>query len=408
MTRWPKARLAITAAAILTISILLAGCGTPDESLPNESLPNDNGALLLASMEFSCGAGHFPSAALSGPVGAERAADAPAAALRALVAAPPVAGRPSLPVAGYRLLVSTQTSTEYAAASDQFDTGLAYVRLELGPSGWTLKEFGDCRPQAVFNGLNSATWHFAPDVPFPNRASTRFTALVSEMTCTSGRTADGRVLPPAILASATEILVIFAVRPPPPSANGLEACPAPPPTRVDVTLPQPLGNRPLLDGGISPSCRSPSGDRPDRQSDRYGSDPLTRFLAVAPARAARARAARARPAPASPSLAPPPRRPRSRCPASPARPSARETLRPPLVKMLRFRTAPEITSFLLCPPNPASEFGIRIRMNREAEWGCGTGNAAEQTTDRVRIRESRQDWSWRCTLRIRLPPRAAR
>ena len=237
MTRWPKARLAASAAAILALSILLAGCASPDESLPNDN------ALSLAAMEFSCGAGHFPAAALSGPVGAERAVDPPAAALRALVAAPPVAGRPNLPVAGYRLLVSTQASTEYAAASDQFDTGLAYVRLELGPAGWTSKEFGDCRPQAVFNGLNSATWHLAPDVPFPNKASTRFTALVSETTCTSGRSADGRVLPPAILTSPTEVLVVFAVRPPPPSGNGLEACPAPPPTRIEVTLPEALGDR---------------------------------------------------------------------------------------------------------------------------------------------------------------------
>ena len=60
MPRWPKARLAITVTPILTLSILLAGCASPDESLPN-----DNGALSLAAMEFSCGAGHFPAAALS-------------------------------------------------------------------------------------------------------------------------------------------------------------------------------------------------------------------------------------------------------------------------------------------------------------------------------------------------------
>jgi hypothetical protein len=235
------------AAAILALALVLVGCGSSDESAPTQ-----DAALSLAAMEFSCGAGHFPAAALSGPVGAERAADAPAAALRALVAAPPVAGRPNLPVAGYRLLVSTQTSAEYAAASDQFETGLAHVRLELGPAAWTLTEFGDCRPQAVFNGLNSATWQLAPDVPFPNKASTRFTALVSETTCTSGRSADGRVLPPAILTNPKEVIVIFAVKPPPPSANGLEACPAPPPTRMEVTLPEALGDRPLLDGGVSP------------------------------------------------------------------------------------------------------------------------------------------------------------
>jgi hypothetical protein len=246
--RSPKSRAAKLAGAILTLAVLVAGCALPDASSPTTG----DGTLSVGAMEFSCGAGHFPLAALSGPVGVERAADAPAAALRALVAAPAVVGRPTLPVAGYRLLVSTQTSTEYAAASDQFDTGLAYVRLELGPAGWTLGEFGGCRPQAFFSGLNSATWHLAPDVPFPNHASTRFTALVSETTCTSGRSADGRVLAPAILTSATEVLVIFAVRPPPPSGNGLEACPGPPPTRIEVALPEVLGDRPLLDGGVSP------------------------------------------------------------------------------------------------------------------------------------------------------------
>jgi hypothetical protein len=33
---------------------------------------------------------------------------------------------------------------------------------------------------------------------------------------------------------------------------GLEACPAPPPTRIEVQLGAPLGNRQLLDGGVFP------------------------------------------------------------------------------------------------------------------------------------------------------------
>lgn len=231
---------------LVTVAAIVLGCG----SAPSEPLVDE--AAALAGFQFTCGVEPFPATALSGPVGAEQEANPAAAALRALVAEPPVVGRPVLPKAGYRLLVRNATSAAYAAVSDQFDVGLAYVRLELAAEGWQVTEFGGCRPLAAFQGLNSATWQFAPDVPFPNGGSTSFTALVHETACTSGRSADGRVLPPMILMGATEVLVIFAVRPPPPNPNGLEACPAPPPTRVDVTLPKALGDRALLDGGVSP------------------------------------------------------------------------------------------------------------------------------------------------------------
>jgi hypothetical protein len=227
--------------------LLAVGCGYDTPSTPVE-----NQATALARLQFTCGHDPFPFAALSGPVGAEQAATPQATALRALLAAPPEANRPNLPIVGYRLLAQSADSIQFAAVSDEFGTGLVYVRLELDAVGWTPKEWGGCRPTAVFNGLNAATWQLAPDVPFPNARSISFTALVSEAACTSGRTADDRVLPPAILTSQADVLVIFAVRPPPPSPNGLETCPGPPPTRFEVALPEPLGERTLLDGGVSP------------------------------------------------------------------------------------------------------------------------------------------------------------
>ena len=233
-------------AAILIGATLVAGCGSDAPSPPaNEDV------AALARLQFSCGHDLFPLMALSGPVGAERAATAQAEALRRFLTGPAVPGRPNLPIGGYRLLAEGASSAEYAAVSNEFDTGLAYVRLEHGPAGWIAGQWGACRPQVAFEGLNSATWEFAPDVPFPNRASTHFTALVSETTCTGGVRAEGRVLPPAILTSPTEVLVIFAVRPLPPR-NGLVTCPGPPPTRVEVSLTEPLGERRLLDGGVSP------------------------------------------------------------------------------------------------------------------------------------------------------------
>jgi hypothetical protein len=97
--RSPQRTAAMLAGAILAPALLVAGCASP-----GESLPTDGGLLSLASMEFSCGAGRFPLAALSGPASAERAADAPAAALRSIVTAPAVAGpadptRGGLPIA---------------------------------------------------------------------------------------------------------------------------------------------------------------------------------------------------------------------------------------------------------------------------------------------------------------------
>ena len=233
--RW---RLTLSLVAVMAVGACQSSDPTPEPTL--------DPAEALAAMRFTCGGGSFPAAALSGPLGAERAVTPGAFALRSFLEEPPVAGRPIAPRAGYRLLTESARSAEYIA-------GLAYVRVALGANVWAVEEAGECRPRAAFAGLNGATWTFAPDVPFPTKRSTGFTALVRETECTGGLTADGRVLPPALVAGTAEVLVIFAVQPPPPPPPGQAiGCPAPMPTRVDVTLPGPLGDRRLLDGGVSP------------------------------------------------------------------------------------------------------------------------------------------------------------
>ena len=232
---WRVPGIALALAAI-------AACG----SIAPSAEPTLDPAAALAAMRFTCGGASFPAAALTRPVGAEQADTPAAAALRELLTAPPVAGRPPLPRAGYRLLAASAESSEFGA-------GLAYVRVGLGPTGWAVEESGECRPRTAFEGLNGATWTLAPNVPFPTGRSESFTALVQETECTGGLTADGRVLPPAVLLGSAEVLVIFAVRPPPPPPPGTAVgCPAPRPTRIEVTLPEPLGERRLLDGGVTP------------------------------------------------------------------------------------------------------------------------------------------------------------
>jgi hypothetical protein len=235
-------------ALALLLAALSSACG-PEANPP----PTDDAAAVLATFRFSCGFESFPVEALSGQIGAERADTAPAAALRKALAEPPVPGRPNLPQAGYRLLVSTPDAVEFGGPSNQAEATLTSVRVERSANGWAVVAWGGCTPQADVDGLNAASWQVAPDVPFPNRRTTEVVAMVSETVCMGGETADGRVLPPAVLTSLTEVLIIFAVRPLPAlGAGGTVGCPMPRPTRVSVALPEPLGDRRLLDGGVSP------------------------------------------------------------------------------------------------------------------------------------------------------------
>lgn len=99
------------APVVLFAVLLIAACGPTSQSPP----PTLDPAAALAAMRFTCGGESFPAAALSGPIGAERADTPAAAALRTFLAEPPVAGRPNAPRAGYRLLVESPRSAEFGA-----------------------------------------------------------------------------------------------------------------------------------------------------------------------------------------------------------------------------------------------------------------------------------------------------
>src|SRR5918996_4485353 len=92
-----------------------------------------------------------------------------------------------------------------------------------------------------------ATWALEADADL-GPDTMEFVALVTEVGCASGRSAEGRVLPPDILYGERTITVTFSVEP----LSGDHECPGNPATPVTVTLTQPLRDRRLLDGGLSP------------------------------------------------------------------------------------------------------------------------------------------------------------
>jgi len=82
--------------------------------------------------------------------------------------------------------------------------------------------------------------------PLPSATTIR--ALVRETACASGRTPEGRVDPPEIEVTDASFTVRYWIRKMP----GGQDCQGNAPFPVTLELPEPLGDRQLLDGSASP------------------------------------------------------------------------------------------------------------------------------------------------------------
>ena len=104
-----------------------------------------------------------------------------------------------------------------------------------------------------------ATWTHDPAAEI-GPETTVFTAWVTETECANGESSEGRIIDPEIQLSADSIVVTFRVDP---VSGSAVACPGNPPTPVTVRLPEPLGDRALLDGGRMPPQEPPTCANPE-------------------------------------------------------------------------------------------------------------------------------------------------
>jgi len=229
------------AALVGLVGLVAGACGQP--AIP----PTRPEPTLSADLSFSCGEDVFPAAALTSPEGAEAADAPPAAALRRYLRSGAPAAE-DLPLGGYRILRADDARVLFATSG--LSGGMLVLEARNESEVWRVSGPRSCAPRLSVPGLHAATWRLAPGAPLPGADAVAFVALVSEVDCVSGKSAEGRVLPPVVIREAARVLVVFAVRPPP--STGFETCPAAPPTPVEVPLGGPLGPRALLDGGVFP------------------------------------------------------------------------------------------------------------------------------------------------------------
>ncbi len=240
--------------------LIAAACGSSTPTGPADGAtgePTAGPTLPTAdasALRYTCDS-RFPFTAdlLTRPGGDELAATPLAAALRAHLAKQDL-DIDWLPDSGWTLLGEDETGAAFIAPGG--DTGLLTVSLDHVGRVWAVNGWGDCQPMRVLPpGLGDATWALPPEAAI-GPATTEFVALVTERDCASGSPSVGRVVGPDILLLEDRVLVTFGVRP---LGGDAQTCQGNPATPVSVVLPEPLGDRKLLDGSTLPP-RDPTAE----------------------------------------------------------------------------------------------------------------------------------------------------
>jgi hypothetical protein len=196
----------------------------------------------------------FPASALHGRAGAENGHDAPSAALRALLAAPP---SPGWPAHGYLVLRRTsdevlyghvaRSRTAYADVTIQPTVDLSVAITRTG-GRWLFYNGGGCTPSLAYPG-RQVPWFTLQRKP--DRNARAIDLVITTGVCTAAQPSSrlDRVL---LSWSTHRLLVTVLLRPdtPPPGS----VCPSVAVTvEVKVRLPRPLGGRAVYDGALVPA-----------------------------------------------------------------------------------------------------------------------------------------------------------
>jgi hypothetical protein len=228
--------------------LIVAGCGNaavPSSPAspsvdPSVELPLDPGVLGV-----SCGDDGlvFHPALLRVAGHAETEPDAAAAALRA-----EILGVRRIPDRGW-VRVANLADRVLFVAPEVDGQGYTALGFELRDGAWKLDVAGSCEPRVVAPaGVNLAAWRLDPAFPSPAAGDRLIRILITEQACASGRSPEGRVQPPIVVRSETAMTITILVTQRP----GNRDCPGNPEFPVAVELPEPLGGRPLFDGGTFP------------------------------------------------------------------------------------------------------------------------------------------------------------
>ncbi len=94
--------------------------------------------------------------------------------------------------------------------------------------------------------LNEVDWELDPSTPEPSPDDTTIFLLATERECVSGRSMGHRLREPQVIATSESVRITLTAT----ALPGDQNCLGNPRAKVEVTLPEPLGDRELVDGRL--------------------------------------------------------------------------------------------------------------------------------------------------------------
>jgi hypothetical protein len=208
----------------------------------------EEATAVSSEQQISCRGGRVPFS--------PKVLDAPALAddehpaipaIRESLKTPTFEVRDTSPDVELRLLSEADGRATFALG----DTSKIFSSLtfEKEAKGWDFaNSSSSCFPTGWARGMRSSPWSLEHPLDPSDR---RVQALVTEMNCAGAKSAEGRIEEPEIVITEGSVVVTIAVRP----AKGNQTCPGNPETPFEFNLPEPLGDRELLDGFHVPPAR---------------------------------------------------------------------------------------------------------------------------------------------------------
>jgi len=151
---------------------------------------------------------------------------------------------------GWRLIARTGDEALFGRGMPP-DLVMVAVRRDARSGTWSRADKTAGRPLRVTrDGVRASSWRLDPTYE-PRADHTVLRVLVTEQTYAGGKRADGRVLEPDLHEGEHELVLTMFVTP----LEGFVMRSPNPETPVRVALPQPVGSRELIDGGIYDQSR---------------------------------------------------------------------------------------------------------------------------------------------------------
>ena len=237
------ARLTSTIVSLAFVLAMIAACSSTPQLPPRAQGEPAPQIVVATEMEeeplASCGGVAFPAAVLEEPIGPNDLLPPEFEGLNEILCEFRTEFRlPDDTI--WRLAVR---NGDRAAFLTQRAGDWIYATVRAEGNGWRARGMGECRVHGVVSGVpGAASWWLDNRVPPPTVDSIELPVLVQDAACSSGTYATGRISSPLVQYTADSVVIFAAVR----EIGG--SCLLSPATPAVFILPQPIGDRQLLDG----------------------------------------------------------------------------------------------------------------------------------------------------------------